>query len=107
MIDVAGLKKNVGFLNWAVGIIFASGLGAIVVSYLMLSHDIGDLSKESAERDRQIVDRISDLRTDSARNFERILVRMPDDQPQRSARAQPAQPVREGAGSGTGRSSRP
>lgn len=48
--EIAGLKKNVGFLNWAVGIMFVSGLGAIATSYVMLANDIRQLTAETSAR---------------------------------------------------------
>lgn len=60
--DIAGLKKNVGFLNWAVGIIFLSGLSALVALYFLLASRIDDRYEKTGDKLDQIVDRISDLR---------------------------------------------
>lgn len=46
LIDIAGLKQNVRFLNWAVGTMFLLGLGAIIGSYLLLAQSIEDLGKD-------------------------------------------------------------
>ena len=62
MIDIAGLKKNVGFLNWAMGIIFVSGLTAIILSYLLLAGRIDDRYDKIGTKLDHVTDQISDLR---------------------------------------------
>ena len=62
MIDIAGLKKNVGFLNWATGIIFVSGLTAIILSYLLLAGRIDDRYDKIGTKLDHVGDQITDLR---------------------------------------------
>lgn len=62
MIDIAGLKKNVGFLNWAAGIIFLSGLAAIVASYLMIAGKIEDRYDRIGDKIENVSSQITDLR---------------------------------------------
>lgn len=62
MIDIAGLKKNVGFLNWAVGTIFGLGLAAIVISYLMLADRIDDRYDRISDKLDNVSGQIGDLR---------------------------------------------
>ena len=64
MIDIAGLKKNVGFLNWALGTTFLLGLAAIITSYVMLSGQIGDRYDRVGDKLDGIATQISDLRVD-------------------------------------------
>lgn len=62
MIEIAGLKKNVGFLNWATGLIFLSGLTAIVASYLMLAAKIEDRYDRIGDKIEGVSQQIGDLR---------------------------------------------
>lgn len=48
MIDIAGLKQNVGFLNWAVAAIFSLGLASIVGSYVLLDGEMHDVNEQVA-----------------------------------------------------------
>ena len=60
--DIAGLQKNVGFLNWAVGIVFLSGLGALIALYLILNSSIAENAKDGREGLEHVSDKISDVR---------------------------------------------
>ena len=62
MTDIAGLKKNVGFLNWAVGILFLSGLGAILASYLLLAERIDSRYDRVGDKIDNVSTQIADLR---------------------------------------------
>lgn len=94
---VKALEDAISTHKTWIGSLFLLGLSAVIGSYLLLSADIRTLSKEGADRDREFVREIGEFKTDSARNFERILVRLPDDQSQRSSQQGQDQPVREGA----------
>ena len=100
---VSLLEHRVGFHNKALGWMFVTGLAAIVISFLMLSSRIESASDKSEDRTIAITQQLSNFQTDTARNFERILVRLPNDQPQGSQGAQPPRPVRERARSRAGR----
>lgn len=92
MTDIEGLKKNVGFLNWAIGVMFVAGIAGFVGLYFLLSADIDGLRRD-----------VGAFQTESARQFERVLVRLPNDQPQGGQREEPARPVREVMGGRTQR----
>lgn len=62
MIEIAGLKKNVGFLNWATGLIFLSGLAAILASYLMLAQKIEDRYDRIGDKIEGVSQQIGDMR---------------------------------------------
>lgn len=62
MIEIAGLKKNVGFLNWATGLIFLSGLGAILGSYLMLAGKIEDRYDRIGDKIEGVSQQLGDMR---------------------------------------------
>lgn len=86
MIDIAGLKQNVGFLNWAVATIFALGLAAIIGSYLLLNGELGQL-------DRTVAGQTATL-SGMEKTLGRIEDRINGDQPQGSVGNQQAGPVR-------------
>jgi hypothetical protein len=60
-VDIAGLKKNVGFLNWAVAITFLSGLTALVFIYFNLSGLIDNRYERLDGKLDHIADKIGDL----------------------------------------------
>lgn len=91
--DVSTLKKQVGW-------IFVAGLAAIIISFLTLDGRIDERFDKADDKSEQIARDLNDMKTDNARNFERVLVRLDDDKSQTGAGHQPAQPVRERAGSG-------
>lgn len=64
--DIAGLKKNVGFLNWAVGLMFLAGLGSILASFLVLDDRINDRFERADDRAGRIEGQIGDLRVTAA-----------------------------------------
>ncbi len=66
MSDIAGLKKNVGFLNWAVGLMFLAGLGSILASFLVLDDRINDRFERADDRAGRIEGQIGDLRVTAA-----------------------------------------
>lgn len=61
-VDIAGLQKNVGFLNWAAGIVFVIGLSAIVGSYLMLANRIDDRYDKIGDKLDRVTEQISNVR---------------------------------------------
>ena len=82
MEDIAGLKKNVGFLNW----IAAAGVGAIVALYFVLSGQIDSRFNKADEK-------ISDLRVaiaSQAGDVKLILDKVDDRKPPISAKTKPA-----------------
>lgn len=58
--DIAGLKKNVGFLNW----IAAAGVAALIALYLLLSSQIGDRYDRTSDKLDEISSQISDMRVE-------------------------------------------
>jgi hypothetical protein len=92
IIDIAGLKKNVGFLNWAVGIIFLSGLSAIIVSFLTLNDKIDNRFDRADDRSRQIEQKVEQVRLDAVEqkaDVEAILERVSGDRPKPGDRTKP------------------
>jgi hypothetical protein len=92
MIDIAGLKKNVGFLNWAVGIIFLSGLTAIIVSFLTLNDKIDNRFDRADDRGQQIEQKVEQVRFEAVEqkaDVKAILERVSGDQPRPGDRAKP------------------
>ena len=62
MIDIAGLKKNVGFLNWATGALFVGGLSAFLIldgrisdKILTVARDVTEIKVEQARQAATLV----------------------------------------------------
>ena len=60
--DMAGLKKNVGFLNWALGIMYVAGLSAIISSYFLLDGRIDTRFDKADAKIERLSDQASDLK---------------------------------------------
>lgn len=88
MSEIAGLKKNVGFLNWALGTMFVLGLGAIGGTYVSLSGQVSEVDKSVAGQSAAIAG--------VARTVERIEDRINGSQSQGSAGTGQAGAIREG-----------
>ena len=61
MTEIAKLQQNVGFLNWAVGIIFVSGLAAMIY-----------LDDRSANRLQPVANTVTEIKIESARQGSKI-----------------------------------
>lgn len=62
MIDIAGLKKNVNFLNWAVAFMFA---GAFIMAWAVDQRAEGRDDK-SGQKVEKIAEKVEDLKVSSA-----------------------------------------
>lgn len=60
--DLGAMKKNVSFLNWALGIIFISGLSALVGLYLSLSTEIDSRYDRISDKMDNISDQIGEVK---------------------------------------------
>jgi len=84
--DLAGLKKNVGFLNWAVGVMFILGLSAIGTTYVLLSGDLSNLNASVSGQSASI--------GAMGKTLDRIEERIDGNQPQTGAGTREVGPVR-------------
>jgi hypothetical protein len=62
MSEIAGLKKNVGFLNWAIAFMFA---GAFILAWVVDQRAEGRDDK-SGQKVEKIADKVEDLKVSSA-----------------------------------------
>lgn len=83
--------------NVEIGLGVLAAAGALAFWFVMERMD-GRFDRVD-DRTREISRDLGNFSTDTARNFERILVRLPDDQSERGTGARQARPVREGTGS--------
>jgi len=87
MIAIAGLKKNVGFLNWAAGLLLVAG----GTGFLILQDKIQDRFDKSDERITAVSEQVTELRINATKQdakLDRILEKLADDESQRSAKEQ-------------------
>lgn len=58
VMDIAGLKKNVAFLNW----VAAAGAAALIALYFILANQIDDGARESRVSLQRVSEQLSDVR---------------------------------------------
>lgn len=104
---VSTLEHRTGRLEGMLAATFGLGLLGFIGLCLGLSGKIEGRFDILDGRIRDLANVVSTTNTDNARNFGQILARLPDDQSQRSPRAEPTQPVRQGTGGRAGRSGHP